>query len=131
MFFRTNFLPILILLVIFCIMLIKIYSVADLLGRVLIIGSILVSVISYFIIKSATMHNFIEYLNDTGLTDSIYWTILILILPILLTLIKPLINRLDNKSPLVQFLALFSFIVFILSILLIYRADLTYNILEI
>jgi len=131
MFFRTNFLPILILLVIFCIMLIKIYSVADLLGRVLIIGSILVSVISYFIIKSATMHNFIEYLNDTGLTDSIYWTILILILPILLTLIKPLINRLDNKSPLVQFLALFSFIVLILSILLIYRADLTYNILEI
>ena len=131
MFFRTNFLPIIILLGIFCIMLIKIYSVADLLGRVLIIGSILVSVISYFIIKSATMHSFIAYLNDTGLTDSIYWTILILILPILLTLIKPLINILDNKSPLVQFLALFSFIVFILSILLIYRADLAYNILGI
>lgn len=129
MFFRTNFLLILTLLGIFFIMLIKIYSIADLLGRVLIIGSILFSVISYFIIKSATMHNFIAYLNDTGLTDSIYWTILILILPILISLIRPLINILDNKSPLVQFLALFLFIVFILSILLIYMADLAYNIL--
>ena len=131
MFFRTNFLLILTLLGIFFIMLIKIYSVADLLGRVLIIGSILFSVISYFIIKSATMHNFIAYLNDTGLTDSIYWAILILILPILISLIRPLINILDNKSPLVQFLALFLFIVFILSILLIYMADLAYNILGI
>ena len=74
------------------------------------------------------MHTFIEHLNDTGVTDSIYWTVLILILPILTTLIRPLINILDNKSPLVQFLALFSFIVFILFILLIYMANIAYNI---
>ena len=109
-------------------MLIKMYSISDLLGRVLIVGSILFSFISYFIVKSAIMHTFIEHLNDIGVTDSIYWTVLILIIPILTTLIRPLINILDNKSPLVQFLALFSFIVFILFILLIYMANIAYNI---
>jgi len=109
-------------------MLLFAFSIADLLGRVLIVGSILFSFISYFIVKSAIMHTFIEHLNDTGVTDSIYWTVLILIIPILTTLIRPLINILDNKSPLVQFLALFSFIVFILFILLIYMANIAYNI---
>lgn len=114
MFIRAHLIQILFFFVILFIMLIKMYSIADLLGRVLIVGSILFS--------------FIEHLNDTGVTDSIYWTVLILIIPILTTLIRPLINILDNKSPLVQFLALFSFIVFILFILLIYMANIAYNI---
>ena len=128
MFIRAHLIQILFFFVILFIMLIKMYSIADLLGRVLIVGSILFSCISYFIVKSAIMHTFIEHLNDTGVTDSIYWTVLILIIPILTTLIRPLINILDNKSPLVQFLALFSFIVFILFILLIYMANIAYNI---
>lgn len=128
MFIRAHLIQILFFFVILFIMLIKMYSIADLLGRVLIVGSILFSFISYFIIKSTIMHTFIEHLNDTGVTDSIYWTVLILIIPILTTLIRPLINILDNKSPLVQFLALFSFIVFILFILLIYMANIAYNI---
>lgn len=128
MFIRAHLTQILFFFVILFIMLIKMYSIADLLGRVLIVGSILFSFISYFIVKSAIMHTFIEHLNDTGVTDSIYWTVLIIIIPILTTLIRPLINILDNKSPLVQFLALFSFIVFILFILLIYMANIAYNI---
>ena len=128
MFIRAHLTQILFFFVILFIMLIKMYSIADLLGRVLIVGSILFSFISYFIVKSEIMHTFIEHLNDTGVTDSIYWTVLILIIPILTTLIRPLINILDNKSPLVQFLALFSFIVFILFILLIYMANIAYNI---
>ena len=128
MFIRTHLIQILFLFGILFIMLIKLYSVADLLGRVLIVGSILYAIISYFIVKSAIMHTFIEYLNDTGVTDSIYWTVLILIIPILISLIRPLINILDNKSPLVQMLTLFLFILFILFILLIYMANLAYNI---
>lgn len=128
MFVRTHLIQILFFFVILFIMLIKLYSIADLLGRVLIVGSILFSVISYFIVKSAIMHTFIEHLNDIGVIDSIYWTVLILILPILITLIRPLINILDNKSPLVQMLTLFLFIVFILFILLIYMANIAYNI---
>ena len=128
MFIRAHLIQILFFFVILFIMLIKMYNIADLMGRVLIVVSIIFSFISYFIIKSAIMHTFIEHLNDTGVTDSIYWTVLILIIPILTTLIRPLINILDNKSPLVQFLALFSFIVFILFILLIYMANIAYNI---
>lgn len=74
MFIRAHLIQILFFFVILFIMLIKMYSIADLLGRVLIVGSILFSFISYFIVKSAIMHTFIEHLNDTGVTDSIYWT---------------------------------------------------------
>lgn len=128
MFIRTHLIQILFLFGILFILLIKMYSIADLLGRVLIGGSIIYAIISYFIIKSAIMHTFIEYLNDIGITNSIYWTVLILIIPILITSIRPLINILDDKSPLVQMLTLFSFILFILFILLIYMANLAYNI---
>ena len=92
MFIRAHLIQILFFFVILFIMLIKMYSIADLLGRVLIVGSILFSFISYFIVKSAIMHTFIEHLNDTGVTDSIYWTVLILIIPILTTLILSLIH---------------------------------------
>ena len=102
--------------------------IADIWGKLFIAAIGLFTTICFFIVKSAIMHTFIEHLNDIGVTDSIYWTVLILIIPILTTLIRPLINILDNKSPLVQFLALFSFIVFILFILLIYMANIAYNI---
>ena len=72
MFIRAHLIQILFFFVILFIMLIKMYSIADLLGRVLIVGSILFSFISYFIVKSAIMHTFIDYLNDIGVTDSIY-----------------------------------------------------------
>lgn len=102
--------------------------IADIWGKLFIAAIGLFTTICFFIIKSEPMHNFILYLDHSGITNSIYWTVLILIIPILTTLIRPLINILDNKSPLVQFLALFSFIVFILFILLIYMANIAYNI---
>ena len=131
MFVRTHLIQILFFFFILFITLIKLYSIADLLGKVLIVGAILFSVISYFIVKSAIMHAFIGYLNDIGILNSIYWTILLLIIPMLLHLIRPLINILDNKPPLVQILTLFLFILFILFILLIFMANLAYNVLGI
>ena len=125
MFFTSNFLIFgicfifVLLLIIFCF--------SNLFVRILLsIIAILVS-ICYFIIKSSTMHSFIRYLNDIGFTDSIYWTMLPLSIPILLLLLKPLIVAINNKAPLIQFLSLSLFIVLIIFIFLIFWADFSYK----
>lgn len=125
MFFTSNFLIFGICFIFFILLIFFCFS--NLFVRILFsIIAILVS-ICYFIIKSSTMHSFIRYLNDIVFTDSIYWTILTLSIPILLLFLKPLIVAMNNKAPLVQFLSLSLFIVLIIFIFLIVWANFSYK----
>lgn len=72
--------------------------IADIWGK-LFIGSIgLFTTISFFIIKSEPMHNFILYLDHSGITNSIYWIIYALSLPILILVTIPIRNAIIGKS---------------------------------
>ena len=51
-----------------------------------------ITTICFFIIKSEPMHNFILYLDHSGITNSIYWIIYALSLPILILVAIPIRN---------------------------------------
>lgn len=58
--------------------------IADIWGKLFIASIGLFTTICFFIIKSEPMHNFILYLDHSGITNSIYWIIYALSLPILI-----------------------------------------------
>ena len=49
--------------------------IADIWGKLFIASIGLFTTICFFIIKSEPMHNFILYLDHSGITNSIYWII--------------------------------------------------------
>lgn len=67
--------------------------------------------ISFCIVKSDTMHDFILYLHDIGFVNSIYWFVFMGIQPIIALLFKPLMSILRKKTLLVRISILLIFIV--------------------
>ena len=72
--------------------------IADLWGKLFIAAIGVFTTICFFIIKSEPMHNFILYLDHSGITNSIYWIIYALSLPILILVIIPIRNATIGKS---------------------------------
>ena len=72
--------------------------IADIWGKLFIAAIGLFTTICFFIIKSEPMHNFILYLDHLGITNSIYWIIYGLSLPILILVVIPIRNATIEKS---------------------------------
>lgn len=72
--------------------------IADIWGKLFIVAIGLFTTICFFIIKSEPMHNFILYLDHSGITNSIYWIIYALSLPILILVTIPIRNATIGKS---------------------------------
>ena len=72
--------------------------IADIWGKLFIASIGLFTTICFFIIKSEPMHNFILYLDHSGITNSIYWIIYALSLPILILVTIPIRNATIGKS---------------------------------
>lgn len=72
--------------------------IADIWGKLFIATIGVFTTICFFIIKSEPMHNFILYLDHSGITNSIYWIIYALSLPILILVIIPIRNATIGKS---------------------------------
>lgn len=72
--------------------------IADIWGKLFIAAIGVFTTICFFIIKSEPMHNFILYLVHSGITNSIYWIIYALSLPILILVIIPIRNATIGKS---------------------------------
>lgn len=72
--------------------------IADIWGKLFIAAIGVFTTICFFIIKSEPMHNFILYLDHSGITNSIYWIIYALSLPILILVIIPIRNATIGKS---------------------------------
>lgn len=79
-------------------LIIFIFFYADIWGKLFIATIGLFTTICFFIIKSEAMHNFILYLDHLGITNSIYWTIYALSLPILILVTIPIRNATIKKS---------------------------------
>jgi hypothetical protein len=79
-------------------MLLFAFYIADIWGRLFIAVVLLFTSILMFIIKSEPMHNFILYLDHSGITNSIYWIIYVLSLPILILVTIPIRNATIGKS---------------------------------
>lgn len=79
-------------------LIIFIFFYADIWGKLLIATIGLFTTICLFIIKSEAMHNFILYLDHSGITNSIYWTIYSLSFPILILVTIPIRNATIKKS---------------------------------
>ena len=72
--------------------------IADIWGKLFIAAIGVFTTICFFIIKSEPMHNFILYLDHSGITNSIYWIIYALSLPILILVTIPIRNATIGKS---------------------------------
>ena len=72
--------------------------IADIWGKLFIAAIGVFTTICFFIIKSEPMHNFILYLDHSEITNSIYWIIYALSLPILILVIIPIRNATIGKS---------------------------------
>lgn len=97
-----------VLFVFLCLML---FSVSNAKEKLLILGLFILIIISFYIIRSDTMHDFIQYLHDIGFVNSIYWLVFMGIQPIIALLFKPLVSILRKKTLLVKISILLIFIV--------------------
>lgn len=88
-----------------------IFIVSDAKEKLMILGLFIVITISFCVIKSDTMHNFILYLHDIGFVNSIYWLVFMGIQPLIALLFKPLISILRKKTLLVKISITLIFIV--------------------
>lgn len=79
-------------------LIIFLFLYADIWGKLFIATIGLFTTICFFIIKSEAMHDFILYLDHLGITNSIYWKIYALSLPILILVTIPIRNATIKKS---------------------------------
>lgn len=77
--------------------------------KLMMLGLFIVICISIAIITSDILQNFILYLRDIGFIGSIYWYVIMLPQPLILLLLKPLINSVRKKSMLVRIVTVFMF----------------------
>ena len=91
-----------------CLML---FIVSDVKEKLMILAFFILIAISFCIVKSDTMRDFIQYLHDIGFVNSIYWLVFMGIQPIIALLFKPLVSILRKKTLLVKISILLIFIV--------------------
>lgn len=87
------------------------FIVSDPQEKLIILGLFILIAISFCIIKSDAMHDFILYLHDIGFVNSIYWLVFMGIQPIIALLFKPLMSILRKKTLLVRISILLIFII--------------------
>lgn len=75
---------------------------ADAKEQLIMLGLLIVIGISIAIVTSDIMQNFILYLRDIGFIGSIYWYVVTLPQPLIVLLLKPLMNSMRKKSILVR-----------------------------
>lgn len=78
--------------------------------KLMMLGLFLIICISIAIITSDILQNFILYLRDIGFIGSIYWYVIMLPQPLILLLLKPLMNSVRKKSMLVRIITVFMFL---------------------
>ena len=78
--------------------------------KLMMLGLFIVICISIAIIASDILQNFILYLRDIDFIGSIYWYVIMLPQPLILLLLKPLMNSVRKKSMLVRIITVFMFL---------------------
>jgi hypothetical protein len=78
--------------------------------KLMMLGLFIIICISIAIITSDILQNFILYLRDIGFIGSIYWYVIMLPQPLILLLLKPLMNSVRKKSMLVRIITVFMFL---------------------
>lgn len=78
--------------------------------KLMMLGLFIVICISIAIVTSDILQNFILYLRDIGFIGSIYWYVVMLPQPLILLLLKPLMNSVRKKSILVRIITAFIFL---------------------
>lgn len=78
--------------------------------KLMMLGLFIVICISIAIITSDILQNFILYLRDIGFIGSIYWYVIMLPQPLILLLLKPLMNSVRKKSISVRIITAFIFL---------------------
>ena len=96
-------------IVLFIFLCLMLFSISDAKEKLLILGLFILIIISFYIIRSDTMHDFIQYLHDIGFVNSIYWLVFMGIQPIIALLFKPLVSILRKKTLLVKISHLINF----------------------
>ena len=78
--------------------------------KLIMLGLLIVIGISIAIVTSDILQNFILYLRDIGFIGSIYWYVIMLPQPLILLLLKPIMNSVCKKSILVRIITAFIFL---------------------
>ena len=78
--------------------------------KLMMLGLFIVICISIAIITSDILQNFILYLRDIGFIGSFYWYVIMLPQPLILLLLKPLMNSVRKKSISVRIITAFIFL---------------------
>lgn len=78
--------------------------------KLMMLGLFTVICISIAIITSDILQNFILYLRDIGFIGSVYWYVVMLPQPLILLLLKPLMDSVRKKSILVRIITAFLFL---------------------
>ena len=95
------------LFVFLCLML---FVEAEAKEKLMMLGLFTVICISIAIITSDILQNFILYLRDIGFIGSVYWYVVMLPQPLILLLLKPLMDSVRKKSILVRIITAFLFL---------------------
>lgn len=89
---------------------VMIFIYADAKEQLIMLGSLIVIGISIAIVTSDILQNFILYLRDIGFIGSVYWYVVMLPQPLILLLLKPLMDSVRKKSILVRIITAFLFL---------------------
>lgn len=98
---------------------VMIFIYADAKEQLIMLGSLIVIGISIAIVTSDIMQNFILYLRDIGFIGSVYWYVVALPQPLIVLLLKPLMNSMRKKSVLVRIITAGMFLLMFWIIILI------------
>ena len=86
------------------------FTEADAKEKLMMLGLLIVIGISIAIVTSDILQNFILYLRDIGFIGSVYWYVVMLPQPLILLLLKPLMDSVRKKSILVRIITAFLFL---------------------
>lgn len=89
---------------------VMIFIYADAKEQLIMLGSLIVIGISIAIVTSDIMQNFILYLRDIGFIGSVYWYVVALPQPLIVLLLKPLMDSVRKKSIFVRIITAFLFL---------------------
>lgn len=98
---------------------VMIFIYADAKEQLIMLGLLIVIGISIAIVTSDIMQNFILYLRDIGFIGSVYWYVVALPQPLIVLLLKPLMNSMRKKSVLVRIITAGMFLLMFWIIILI------------
>lgn len=117
-------------ILLFCFACFMLFVISDDIVKIMMLSIFIVICISIAIVRSDIMQNFILYLRETGFVGSIYWYIVMLPQPLILLLLKPLMNSMRKKSILVRIITAFIFLLSFWIIILIAFGNLYFGFIK-